>query len=241
MEDQALSRNFLSAIFGIFGIFWVEICGRFFRRNFVVRKKSIEKKSEKWIFETKKILWKSQWKMKILKFRFFSSKNQNFKIFIFHWLFHRKKIGFFLVSKNYFAKKYVFDRKKIRPKNVRRKFFRSHISIQKIIKIPKITLIKLFNEAWSSIQHLEKFASFPPPTIATNQCWLSIILWFNWQRIQFAGGGGARGPDWSDCFRSRDWITGSSPDCLAARWHGCLRRGFLITGGGGHPPGPGSH
>ena len=43
MEDQALSHNFLSAIFGIFGIFLVEICGRKnVRRKLSDRKKWIE-------------------------------------------------------------------------------------------------------------------------------------------------------------------------------------------------------
>ena len=45
MEDQALSHNFISAIFGIFGIFLVEICGRKKIRRilFWSKKNSIEK------------------------------------------------------------------------------------------------------------------------------------------------------------------------------------------------------
>ena len=41
-----------------------------------------------------------------------------------------------------------FDRKCFRSKILRRKFFRSHIPILKIPKIPKITLRKLCDEAW---------------------------------------------------------------------------------------------
>ena len=62
-------------------------------------------------------------------------------------------IGFFsdlfLVSfsKNIFSIENIFDQ------NVFDDFFWPHISIQKITKIPKITLRKLFDETWSSIQH----------------------------------------------------------------------------------------
>ena len=70
MEDQALSRNFLSAIFGIFGIFLVEICGRnFFHRNFFDRKNSRLKKYffEKYFFETEKFSYEKvneKWKFR---------------------------------------------------------------------------------------------------------------------------------------------------------------------------------
>ena len=67
MEDQASSYNFLSVIFGILVIFWIEICGRkifvekkmienifdwfffetFFRDQKKIRKKSYEKVNEK--------------------------------------------------------------------------------------------------------------------------------------------------------------------------------------------------
>ena len=51
MEDQASSHNFLSMIFGIFGIFWVEICGRktvrrkFFDRFFFSIEKIVFRKN----------------------------------------------------------------------------------------------------------------------------------------------------------------------------------------------------
>ena len=105
MEDQALSHNFLSAIFGIFGIFLVEICGRKnVRRKMFDRKKfRLKKYFSKNIFSRpKKILWKSQWKMTILKFRFFDEK---IEIFIFHWLFHRN----FFWSRKIIFRKIIFS------------------------------------------------------------------------------------------------------------------------------------
>ena len=82
---------------------------------------------------------------------------------IFHWLFHRIFFGSFFGLEKIFFEKYFFNRKYFRSKYFRRNFFRPHISIQKITKIPKITLRKLFDEAWSSIQHHRRFF----PTIAT--------------------------------------------------------------------------
>ena len=158
MEDQASSQNFLSAIFGIFGIFWVEICGRKnFRRKFLIEKIFDWKN----IFaRPKKIYEKVNEKSKISKFRFFElffeiSKFSIFIDFFIDFLFEN-----FLVSKNIFRFSIEFFRSKM----FRRNFFRSHISSQKIMKIPKITLRKLFDEAWSSIQHHRRF----PPQLQHN-------------------------------------------------------------------------
>ena len=93
MEDQASSHNFLSTIFGIFGIFWIEICGRK-----KVRRKFFDRKNFDWknnfsknnFSRPKKIHMKKSMKNENFEISIFSSKNQNFKIFIFHWLFHRK-------------------------------------------------------------------------------------------------------------------------------------------------------
>ena len=154
MEDKAASHNFLSMIFGIFGFFWLEICGRKkFRRKIFDRKHFRSKKINfrKIFFRGQQFfLWKSQWTMKNSKFWFFDEKIEILKFSFFIDFF----IGFFWSRKNIFRKnifsieiffgQIFFDDF----------FFRSHIWIQKVIKIPKITLRKLFDEAWCSIQPL---------------------------------------------------------------------------------------
>ena len=120
--------------------FLVRICGR----KIFVGKKLTEKKfdrknnvSKNKFSRPKKFPMKKSMKNENFEISIFSSKNQNFKFFIFHWLFHR----IFLVSKNYFSKN-IFSTD----------FFRPHISTQEIPKIPKIALRKLCNKVWSSIQ-----------------------------------------------------------------------------------------
>ena len=55
-------------------------------------------------------------KSKFQNFDFSSSKNRNFEILIFHWLFHQKNFEHFLVSKKkirHFSEKYFSSQEKI--------------------------------------------------------------------------------------------------------------------------------
>ena len=126
MEDQASSHNFLSVIFGIFGIFGIEICDRknfrrknFGRKNF--RLKNIFSKNN--FSRPKKILWKSQWKMKISKFRFFRRKIKisNFSLFI--DFFIGKIVG---LEKNIF-RKFIFSIENFFDQNFSDENFFDHI------------------------------------------------------------------------------------------------------------------
>ena len=141
MRHQASSHNFLSVIFGILRKFRIGICDR----------KNVHRK----IFDRtnfdRKIIFKNKFSKNICREKnrnffgrkFFRSKMFDFfRKFFDRKFFQPKKIGFFS-SKKIFPRKLFFGRKIFRSKIVRQNVFRSHIPIQKFLKIPKITLRKL--------------------------------------------------------------------------------------------------
>ena len=118
-----LFAEFSKCDFWNLGDFFIEICGRFFSSN-IFRSEifSIEKRCfRKIVFRDKKnrkkFLWKSQWKMKILKFYFFRFFPEfwNFILSLtfsynnFDFFFRPKNLTFFFDDlfsfENYFQKK----------------------------------------------------------------------------------------------------------------------------------------
>ena len=163
------SHAVLSMIFGFLSKFWIGEVKNILKENIFSRWKTFPKKSKKCFSRPKNLREKSYEKVnEKWKFRNFR-KNRNFEIFIFHWFFHWFFFRMFFGLKKYFS---IFDRKFFRPKFFRRKKFRPHISTQKISKIQKITLRKLSDETWSSIQPLLPFFS----EINTEHPWNPVDL-----------------------------------------------------------------
>ena len=125
------SHTFLSMIFGFLRKFWVGVVKNIFPKNIFSRRKFFRKDIEKYFSRPKnvreKILWKSQWKMKISKFWFFRFFPE-FWNFIFSLTFSYTIFDFFCRPKNliFFSMKIFFDRKLFSEKNLDH-LFRSQI------------------------------------------------------------------------------------------------------------------
>ena len=149
------SHGFLSMIFGFLGNFRIDIAKNPHKHIFFQDQTSLLKKNENIFFETKKIsktnLWKSQWKMRISKFRFFFEKCPNFPNFHFSLTFPKKKIRDFWGLEKYFViffGKLFWSWKKICLCG----FFA--MSIRNFPRNPKITLRKPCDESLATGQGL---------------------------------------------------------------------------------------